>query len=431
MQEVLEKKELNLTTNEELFLKCIKEGLKESPQPVEGLRTLDRDGFFYLYEEGKRQSLQPILYEGIRGSVTEEDFIHEDSFDEDSIDVIKEILQRITEEERPKTLGMYHLYAEMNRAVEALEKAGFLVCVLKGPTVGAFYPMVEYRKSGDIDLWLKDVKAFDERFEEAAAVLNQLGYIKDEKMDSRYHIGFYNSKGLEIELHIALTGEFSNKHLNRVMKGYTESLRGKDFATVKVLSYEYPTLAGEDLIFYNLLHMLQHFTTKGFGWKFICDWSMMFQKKRSSKEEIALFRLLEDSHLLDFAEAVSLLSVEYLGLEKENVAFLISGEIKRDVVLNLAKELFVAGELGLNNKNRMLRPERAHVFALFKLFHLQMKKNYPKASKLFLLWIVLWPATLIRFVRNNHTIRKASTKEVLQEALNRGKTTESLHLYRR
>ena len=412
----MEKKELSLTKNETLFLNCIREGLKDQPQVVEELRHLDRDGASYLFEEGKRQSLLPVLYEGIQGIVSEE---------------IKEILYMISQYERPKTLGMYYLYAEMNRAVEALKTAGFPVCVLKGPTVGAFYPMVEYRKSGDIDLWLKDVKAFDERFEEAAAVLNQLGYQKDEKMDSRYHIGFRNGKGLEIELHIALTGEFSNRHLNSVMKDYTESLRGKDFATVKVLSYEYPTLAGEDLIFYNLLHMLHHFTTKGFGWKFICDWSMMFQKKRSSTEEVALFHLLEDSHLLDFAEAVSLLAVEYLGLEKENVAFLISGEITEDVVLNLAKELFVAGELGLNNKNRMLRPERANVFALFQLFHLQMKKNYPKASKVFLFWIVLWPATLIRFIQNNHSIRKVSTKEVLQEALNRGKTTESLHLYRR
>ncbi|GEM_PF-1139421 len=425
---------MNLTKNEKLFLKCIREGLKEKPQPVEELFSLDRDGFFWLYEEGKRQSLLPVLYEGIRGSVTAVDSVTEkvkDSMEENSVKAAKEILQRISQKERSKTLGMYHLYAEMNRAVEALKKAGFSICVLKGPTVGAFYPMVEYRKSGDIDLWLKDVADFDENFERAAAVLNQLGYVKDEKMDSRYHRGFCNSEGLEIELHIALTGEFSNRHLNSVMKGYTESLREKEFATVKVLGYEYPTLTGEDLIFYNLLHMLHHFTTKGFGWKFICDWSMMFQKKRSSKEEVALFHLLEDSRLLDFAEAVSLLAVEYLGLEKENVGFLISGEISEDVVLNVAKELFVAGELGQNNKNRMLRPERAHVFALFKLFHQQMKKNYPKASKVFLFWIVLWPATLIRFIQNNHSIRKVSTKEVLKEALNRGKTTESLHLYRR
>lgn len=412
----MEKKELSLTKNETLFLNCIREGLKDHPQVVEELLHLDRDGASYLFEEGKRQSLLPILYEGMQGSDSEE---------------IKEILYMISQYERPRTLGMYHLYAEMHRTVEALETAGFSVCVLKGPTVGAFYPMVEYRKSGDIDLWLRDVADFDENFERAAAVLYQLGYVKDEKMDSRYHVGFRNKKGLEVELHIALTGEFSNRHLNSVMKDYTKELRKKALFTVEVLTYQYPTLAGEDLIFYNLLHMLQHFTTKGFGWKFICDWSMMFQEKRSSKEEVALFHLLEESHLLDFAEAVSLLAVEYLGLNKENVSFLLSGEITEDVVLNLAKELFVAGELGQNNKNRMLRPERANVFALFHLFHLQMKKNYPKASKVFLLWIVLWPATLIRFIRNNHHIRKVSTKEVLKEALNRGKTTGSLHLYRR
>ena len=445
---------MNLTTYEELFLKCIKEGLKSDPKPIEDLMELDEDGFFYLFEEGSRQSLLPVLYEGIRATVfqknsvkgnedlrsekkdwrSEKENLHQesvDSFHKGSLEVGKEILQRISTVERKKTLGMYHLFAEMNRAIQALQESGFSVCVLKGPTVGVFYPMVEYRKSGDIDLWLKDVDAFGEEFERAAAVLEGLGYKKDEKMDSIYHVGFYNSKGLEIELHIALTGEFSNRHLNEVMKGYTESLRKKDFSTVNVLTYEYPTLAKEDLIFYNLLHMLHHFTTKGFGWKFICDWSMMFQKKRSSNEEVALFHLLEEAHLLDFSEAVSLLAVEYMGLKKENVAFLLSGEISKEVVLHLAKELFEAGELGQMDKNRMLRPERGHVFSLCKLFHIQMKKNYPKASKVCLLWIVLWPATLIRFIKNNHTIRKVSTKEVLKEALNRGKTTESLHLYRR
>lgn len=415
--------------NKRIFLKCIKEGLGESPSCVEELFGCGAEDFSCFFEEGKRQSLLSLLYRSVEATITAKDEAVPVS--EEWEEMVEEFLGRISREELPKTLGAYHLYAKMNEAVLTLENAGFLVCVLKGPTVGVFYEMPEYRKSGDIDLWLRDVDVFDERFEKAAAVLSGLGYQKDEKMDSLYHAGFVNNEGLEIELHIFLTGEFSNKNLNRMLENYTKELRKKPFGATEVLGYSFPTLEGEDLVFYNLLHMLHHFTTKGFGWKFICDWSMMFREKHPSVEENALFQLLEEARLLDFAEAVSLLAVNYMGLNKENVDFLISGEISDEVVSILADELFVAGELGTVDKNRMLRPEGANVFSMAKLFHLQMKKNYPKASKIFLFWIVLWPATMIRFIRNNHTIRKVSTKAVLKEAMRQGKKTKNFRLYQR
>nr|MCR5544911.1 nucleotidyltransferase family protein [Lachnospiraceae bacterium] len=304
--------------------------------------------------------------------------------------------------------------------------------VLKGSTVGSFYPMPEYRKSGDIDLWLRDICTFDEEFEKAAAILERRGYQRDEKMDSRYHVGFVNSLGLEVELHIKLTGDFSNQNVNDRVEDFTKEVRQKTPGIVRVLdTYEFPSLEGADLIFYNLLHMLHHFTTKGFGWKFICDWAMMFQQEKSSDERIRLFSLLEQARLLDFAEAVSLLAVNYMGLDRTRVEFLISGQISENVILHMAEEIFEAGEFGTRDHTRMLRPESSSIFGLVKLFHLQMKKNYPMASKCFLLWIVLWPATLVKFMYNNKHVRNVSTLDVVKEAKKRGKTTESLNLYKR
>ncbi len=414
------KEKVSLSNNQRVFLQLIKEGLKEYPGFVKEVKKADKTDFMYFYEEGKRQSLQAILYNGLEACADK------------GIEDAEQILKRISSEEVNRTLGTYHLYQETDRVVKALENAGLSVVVLKGSTVGSFYEMPEYRKSGDIDLWLKDVDSFNHRFNEAAAVLEDMGYQKDESMDSLYHVGFKNSLGLEVELHIKLTGEFSNKKLNSIVEEFTSSLRNKKIGIVRILDcYEFPSLEGADLIYYNLLHMLHHFTTKGFGWKFICDWAMMFKEDLPSETKIALFQLLENSKLLDFAEAVSLLAVNYLGLEKEKVEFLISGSISDEVIVHMAVDIFEAGEFGSDNKGSMLRPENANLFGMVKLFYQQVKKNYPRAYKVIPLWIVLWPATLFKFMYNNKHIRNVSTTDVLKNAKNRGKTTERLNLYKR
>ncbi len=409
----------SLTYREKVFLKFIKEGLQETPQPID-LGELSREDCVYLCEEGQRQSLQAVLYHGME----------ESAGDDESI--LWDVMDLISKEEIKKTLATYSLYKEMNGVVNLLEKEGFSVVVLKGPTVGAFYPMPEFRKSGDVDLWLLDVDAFDERFEGAAGLLEKRGYLRDKETDSIYHVGFCNHQGLEVELHIKPTGTFQNQNLNRVVEEFAASVREKPMERVEILNrYEFPTLSGADLLYYNLLHMLHHFTTKGFGWKFVCDWAMMLKEKQSRKVEQELYVLLEKSRLLDFAETISLLAVEYLGLDRKNVEFLISGEVTTQMVFHLARELFAAGELGREDKYRMLRPENASWISMAKLFHLQMKKNYPKASMFFVFWPALWLATFFRFSKNNRRLRGVSTIEVLKEAKHRGKMTESLILFKR
>ncbi len=405
-----------LTKEQTLFLKLIREGLQPSPSPLREVKEATRKELQYCFVESSRQSLRPILYNGLEASVSA------------GATEAEEWLDLISADEVPRTMSAYKLYKECDHVIGELKKEGIPVVMLKGATLGALYEMPEYRKSGDIDLFLQE----ETDVKRAAEVMQRLGYHQDEDSDCDYHVGFRIRRGPEVELHTKLTGEFPEKRLNQAVKRFTERMRKKAAGEVSVLGfYTFPTFQGADLIYYNLLHMLHHFTTKGFGWKFICDWSMMFKNGLKKEEQRVLYRRLEESRLLDFAEAVSLLSVKYLGLQKDHVEFLLSGEIPEGIIDQMAEELFDAGELGTGDQSRMLRAEDSSLAGMVKLFHTQMKRNFPGGSKVILLWPLLWLLTLVKFIYNNRFLRHVSTLDVIKSAGKRGGGKNRLKLYRR
>ena len=64
-------------------------------------------------------------------------------------------------------------------------------------------------------------------------------------------------------------------------------------------------------------------------------------------------------------------------------------------------------------------------------FHHQMRLNFPRAGKCFLLFPALWLATLVRFLRNNWKVREVSLKQVLKTADRRSHQMELLGLFKK
>ena len=93
------------------------------------------------------------------------------------------------------------------------------------------------------------------------------------------------------------------------------------------------------------------------------------------------------------------------------------------------KEILEAEEFGGSDKNRMVMLEGTGLWAYVKEFHHQMHLNFPRAGKCFLLWPALWLITLVRFLRNNRTIRGTSAGEILREAHRRSDLIKKLKLF--
>ena len=88
-----------------------------------------------------------------------------------------------------------------------------------------------------------------------------------------------------------------------------------------------------------------------------------------------------------------------------------------------------AWDIGRSDSNRLVTMTGTGIGAYIREFHHQMHINFPKLGKCFLFWPVLWMITLIRFLINNHRVRKTSVWAVLREAGRRNRLIEQLDLF--
>lgn len=295
--------------------------------------------------------------------------------------------------------------------------------LMKGVTIGAYYPVPELRKSGDVDLLL--LNAGD--VERAKTILKQEGYTVDSEQHALHHIGFSTPEGIEIELHTMLAEPFDNEKTNTCLKEALQEA-AKFAETAEIMGVELPVLPKAYFAFELLLHMLQHFLREGFGLKLLCDWVLLWQKEWSNQEKEIYLNLLSRAGIRGFSDTVTLTCVHYLGLSESLISWM---DIKGNYpVEEFMRETFDAEEFGKSNKNRMVVMRGTGLFDYVREFHHQMQLNYPKAGKCFLLWPVLWIMTLLRFMNNNRKLRRTSTGDILKEAKRRSRMMREIRLFR-
>ena len=242
-----------------------------------------------------------------------------------------------------------------------------------------------------------------------------------------HHVGFSTPEGIEIELHTMLAEPFDNEKTNTCLKEALEEVT-KSVKIADVMGVELPVLPNAFFAFEILLHMLQHFLREGFGLKLLCDWVLLWQKEWSEQEQEKYLNLLERAGIRGFSDTVTLTCVRYLGLSESLISWM---NIKDNYpVPEFMREILDAEEFGKSNKKRMVVMRGTGLFDYVREFHHQMRLNFPRAGKCFLLWPVLWVITLIRFLRNNRKLRKTSTASILREAKRRSKLMKDIALFK-
>ena len=407
--------------SKQVFLQLIAEGLKENPKPVEAVKQLSKNDVFEILNLAGNHSLLALLFTGLEASYNV------------GMTDISRCMEEISKYERLTTMALYQIYLACDELSKAFYEEKMTAVVLKGPAVGAYYTMPELRKSGDLDLWIFELKTFKgELYQKVMGILETHGFYWDGEKGSQHHRVFVNSNGLHVEIHTTFCDLFPEKERNTVIDEFQKSIGKESFQRIKLIDrYEFLSLSGGDLIFYNLIHMAQHYYMKGFGWKFICDWAMLFSNPLPQEEEKHLHQWIKDAKMRNFAEAVSLLAVRYFNLDKHHVEFLIDGAVSEETLNEFTEQIFETGEFGTKEKNRLYAPGKDSIKDLFLLFHLQMQKNFEKASKIVLIWPVLWIVTLCKFIYNNKKLRGVSTVAVLKDAKKRGKKAEKMDLFGR
>ncbi len=337
---------------------------------------------------------------------------------------VPELLKERIEAAAKKTvLQQYRLLFLSSYLAEILKENEIPSAILKGVTIGAYYPVPELRKSGDVDLLL----LHPEDLNRAKQVLESAGFKEKKEQQALHHICFATTEGIEIELHTMLAEPFDNEKTNEYLQRLLSKVENQ-VEEKEVMGIKLPVLPEAYYGFELLVHMLQHFLRSGFGIRLLCDWVVFWQQTMSREEKETYLSLVDEMGIRGFSDIVTMTCVGYLGLSEQLVQWM---DILIDYpVEEFMRETLIAEEFGKSSRERMVVMRGTGMFDYVREFHHQMRLNFPNAGKNVLLWPVLWLVTLVRFLTNNKKIRKTSTAEILREANRRSRLMKYLQLFK-
>ena len=145
----------------------------------------------------------------------------------------------------------YRLLMLDRYVINTLQEHGIDAVLLKGCGTAAWYPVPELRKSGDVDLLLKN----EQEALKAVQILSETGFTKEKEQLSQHHIVCKSPDHIEIELHTALAEPFDSEKTNQFLaecqKEYFTHRR-----EVNTMGVSFLLAADGYHAFYLLLHML-------------------------------------------------------------------------------------------------------------------------------------------------------------------------------
>lgn len=398
---------------EEILLARLKQALHPELQKSAADEREERE-FGRILETAKRHTVLPLLFDVY----------------EDDVGIQAGFGQALRQSAVITVRSNYRLLFLAKYITQLLEREGICAILLKGAATASYYPVPELRKSGDVDILIPGEKCFLK----AVELLKKEGFMEPENQFTLHHTELKNSEGISVEVHRMLAEPFESKKMNRYLEtllpAYETHIIPNDSWGI---TFYQPGDAYH--AFYLVVHMLQHFLRAGFGLKFLCDWTVFWNREVADEEKETFLRLARESGTEGFVAVLTKACVEYLGLREENAAFLLkeTKAVKDADLSRLAEdfmeEVFAGGEFGHDDRQRMVAMRGTGITAYIREFHHQMHLNYPKMGKVFLLWPALWLLTLRRFLYNNRTVRNVRGRDILKEAGKRSRLIDKMKLF--
>lgn len=323
------------------------------------------------------------------------------------------LLYNIKHQTKLMMLNYYQIEQFTRRIADLFDANNISYVLLKGISLSAFYPVPEYRKLGDVDIYIND----KEMFNRASALLLANGYTKDDEI-SDHHQGYLykvpqTGRTMILELHYRIVGLYQYAPANKIVDAVFAS---GAFTPImqKVNDRSYPVLPPTEYTFYMIHHMLKHYLYSGFGIRLLCDFSFYLECNYTDIDFVKIHTWCEESKILHLYEIILETCRIYLGLPET-----IDSKIhynKNDCEAFII-QLLEDGDVSPNNGPTLVGSgsyKKINFLTYFKEGHLQMHVRFPKLGKCPLLWPILWFITLVCFLYNNRTIRNMSLAQTLR-----------------
>lgn len=300
--------------------------------------------------------------------------------------------------------------------------------LLKGISLAANYPVPEYRKLGDLDLYIPDKAAFSR----ACHLLESHGYQKEDE-DGDHHVSYRyifpeTGRSFTLELHYRIVGMYQFSRANELI----DTIFSADHlhpAYLALYGEIYPVLPPTENVFYMLHHMLKHYLYSGFGSRLLCDFTLYLKNYASEIDFEQLHTWCRESKIFHLYELI---------LESCRLFFGLPISVDKKIHCSHAdceaflEKVLADGDFGSDVERKIVNSgsyQHAGVRAWFHEGHTQMKLRFPELCRCPLLWPVLWGITFFCFLSNTYRIRHTTLLQTLADFRADNQKTKLLKIF--
>lgn len=287
------------------FLQCV-----VNVQPLDKLfmSELNPNDWNSLFDIAKKQGVSAVVFDYIRTLPKE-------------IALPREILlkwysQTLYIEQQQKK--MFVLSADF---AERMAEYDIPVVVLKGLAFAVNYPNPLSREFGDLDCYMMG------KAKEGDCIVQAIGGTMEEGGYKHSHLYY---KGLTIENHYFLTsfnktprGVYTERCLQRLIGGEQCALKGTHLLTP----------CADFNAFFLIKHAQRHFINEGINVRHLLDWVFFLNKEQSNVHWDQLIPVMQKCGNLRFAQVLTEICVEKLGLKVDVKTLRIPVDNRQDYIL--------------------------------------------------------------------------------------------------
>lgn len=323
----------------------------------------------------------------------------------------------------------YYQIEHFTRTTVSLLRENHIDCyLLKGLSLADCYPVPEYRKLGDLDLYLAE----PEMLSQAQTVLESNGYILQDEL-SDHHVTYYytfpkTGRRFILELHYRVVGQYQYSRTNEIVDSVYSPAQLKKSAQM-IHGYSYTVLPPTEYVFYMIHHMLKHYLYSGFGIRLLCDFTFYLKHHESEIDFDQIHTWCRESRISHLYEIILESCRIYLGLPAS-----IDPQIHYDTsdCQDFITQILKDGDMGTDVSQTLVGSssyQKVNLFTYFREGHVQMKVRFPKASRFPVLWPVLWVITFACFIRNTYKVRNTTFLQTLRNFKKSNQKTKLVKIF--
>ena len=329
---------------------------------------------------------------------------------------------------RSMMLNYYQIDQFTRHTVSLLRDNGIDCILLKGISLASCYPVPEYRKLGDLDLYINQKSDVTR----AKKLLESNGYIEEDELSDHhltYHYTFPKTgRRFLLELHYRVVGMYQYDRANQIVDQVYSSEKLVPI-TQTINGTSYSVLPPTEYVFYMIHHMLKHYLYSGFGIRLLCDFTFYLKAHSDKIDFRKIHNWCRESRISHLYEIIIETCRIYLGLPQDidpDIHY-VSQDCEEFII-----RILDDGDMGTDVSQELVGStsyQKVNFVTYFKEGHVQMKVRFPKASRCLVLWPFLWAVTLFCFVRNTYKVRNTTLRQTLRNFKKSNQKTKLVRIF--